>query len=801
MPSNPKYNAPPPRNRNNPATSTPPTTPPATSTAGKSTSNQNVESSSRTTTSNSSIIPQPRRRRSSFNREQSPSHDSIDNSLNNQNDDDSDNQASLSTNALEKIYGTTLQFNAESILSAVDLLYQRRESQFPNEKKKRYTIREILDVGTSNPICKEKHNDLPELDYRKLDWGIAPVPPKTVTESSKRYVIDRSKLLTFERSSRQTNDSATFPKSSSGRGRGTTSNQPRESSNSGTLNVAPTTTNGNSGVSRYASSATTTSSTIMRTSGKGALWFDEPVVDFKESSGALELTDEELERKKAFEEFRKAHQGTTGAGSFFGEMTDLGEALEDTLESSLEDNESLPLDETVGTMDPSAWNLPTPTLGSFDNSVDYMKSEELEDYFLGGMNQGTKSNFDTFLMKEEEEVVSAVPSKSSGRSRFGFGNEEGRKRSNIEESSTINPAVSSIFDPNINRQHVIPQKPLEEEVPPAHFDSFTVIDPSSNQFSMMSAEDLELQFLNSLNESKPVQPEPQPSVETAPSKLSISQLFQNISSAGSMNQPQNIVKEEAISHNLEQPSTSQFISPFQQYQEHKQSEKTEDSPSRQAKKPTSTTPSNSQASASRKLSKTSANSPFVPSHLMKKMGTNTEKKIKLKVATPPSTSTPVHKTSATTNQPSTTSNITTSSQPNSVPTASLSTVPSSNDHTLPPQQTMPTLGNTIPQQHMPSNMGMPMSPHMDQRQPQMRILQQPPAGFVPSHYPNSPSAFIPFNQGLHGVPPNFMPQQMPNNMFPMFPNMPQMPNNVFVPQENMHLFSLEELEREFFKKQ
>lgn len=193
---------------------TPSTTTPITPTPSSGVPISN-KTPTQTTTDPSRIIPQPRRRRSSVNREQqsSPSgelehtttttspnttngsnnhsttvHNNNTTSTQNNLDDDCENQAGLATNAIEKIFSTTLQFNAESILSAVDLLQQRREEQYPNEKRKRFTIREILEVGTKNPICNDRHNDLPDLDYRKLDWGITPVPPKAA-ELAKRYVF------------------------------------------------------------------------------------------------------------------------------------------------------------------------------------------------------------------------------------------------------------------------------------------------------------------------------------------------------------------------------------------------------------------------------------------------------------------------------------------------------------------------------------------------------------------------------------------------------------------------------------
>ncbi|KAG2374763.1 hypothetical protein C9374_010507 [Naegleria lovaniensis] len=830
-------------------------------------------------------------------------------------DDDSDIQAGLSTNAIQKIYNTTLQFNAESILAAVDQLQNRRAEQFPDETGRlRYSIRDVLDIGTSNPICTEKHPDLPDLDYRKLDWGITQAPSSSTQSSSKPV----SSSDPFKRPPRQhtTSESASNPFGSTSR-RGASS---RSQSGGGiggrdssafaqTLSSSASTGNN----SRYAAlSSTSGGSTVVRTGGgKGAIWFDS-------SASNDELTNEELERKKAFEEFRKTHQATTGAGSFFGDLSNTeGEALEEDYHTSL-DEETFGTDlhemkESSNASDLESYFF---TLSSHQNEYGQKEHSlsELEDSFLNLPTPSslapssqkrdkplfalgdTKTDAVPPFVSEDPVISTMIKGTKSGKSRFGFGSfDEQQLQSNISPASLLDehlpsgramtaqplndnsfaypqsaPNLQGLFttgslssqqqvSPLLRPMNAIPEflltgnaqtggskfssieKGINEEetkTAPAQFDQFAVID-SANQVSMMSAEDLENQFLLSLNDSssqplKQASPPSESSKIPALSNQGIEHLFKSLSSTATLSSTDSFTTAQ---NNVELPlattATPKFVSPFQQYQEHKEkAEKNiEDNtqPGTPSKQPTvkASTPSQSTATGTqRKLSKTSANSPFVPSHLMKKMGTNTEKKIKLKVTPSQATTTTSTSNAQTTvktgpqtssNQPVTASDASTSSnaaithsnipQQQSSPTTDTITtaLPSTTTSSLPhyassQQNTQPQ--NMINTAQPPNMQSMhPVSPLMDQMQPQPRMMHDKRFLFNPnSPFPNNPSAFIPPIMHPGFVPPH---QPYPNAGGMGFPNVPPgfmqntgvMYPNMFMPSQEM--MSVEDLEKEF----
>ncbi|KAL9642550.1 hypothetical protein ABK040_011117 [Willaertia magna] len=846
--------------------------------------------------SSSTIIPQPRRRRSSFNRESPPTNDQQHSSSNSSNslttgnngnnayspfDDDDFPPSALTTNALEKIFHSTLQLNGESILAAVDNLQLKREQQFPQEKKQRYTIREILEVGQNNPICTVKHDDLPELDYRKLDWGIIP-PAKPSTLDTKR----RPPLPPNTTSTTSTTGS------SSGIGSGNSINSS----------------------SRYSSTRTVSS--------KGALWFDEPI-DQKDNTGTMELTDEELERKKAFEEFirmKKLQEGGNGGQSISlvnpllegyeegGALEELGGLEGDDSLEKLEDNNMISSNELEDYFNSlkggnsggnNLLNNNNESNNMMNNTTDsvsrFFKQQQQQEQSLSeieksffdlvtptsnpvknpfGVDLNNNQNVDVSnivvekkptatmdgLANNEDTIISNLLTKKSGKSRFGFGT--GQNGGTTSSSTTDSTGSGSVSTPpilgnmfaTVNNNNLQPLQPpqgfkppqLGNEQPPMNF--FTLsptmngFDPSmpmfggmmqppnmhhmnippndlplfmrgdnhhhmhegnqlpefflsnnnqkghvfetfieeeinnpnvvnnnsnqSNQFDpylMMSAEDLEKQFLGNSSQSNN---------NTNDSNSKINQLFKAFEQKNDQQSPiltNNIVPPTNVPQNDTLTNTGNtFITPFQQYQEHKQQQQESVNENTDEVNPNTPVKSNNvkkgtptpTSTTARKLSKTSSNSPFVPSHLMKKMGTNTEKKIKQKATTGTTT------TSATTTPQKTTTNTVLSSSPTNQLT--------NNENK---QQT----NQSTPQQ--------------------IRILQKPP---VPSNNNNTmnnnnTSAFAPFSnqqQQYNNGQNSILTRLFTNNQQPPMNNMPS--NAPYIPTNDFsQALSLEELERQF----
>nr|CAG4713600.1 unnamed protein product [Naegleria fowleri] len=368
---------------------------------------------------------------------------------NNITDDDSDIQAGLSTNAIQKIYNTTLQFNAESILAAVDQLQNRRAEQFPDEKRLRYSIRDVLDIGTSNPICTEKHPDLPELDYRKLDWGIVQ-PPSSTAQSSTKPISSSDKRPPRQYPSESNSNpfGSTSRRGASGRSQSGAGISGRDSS-SAFASLSNSSSTGSS--SRYASVSSASGSTVVRSGGKGAIWFDS-------SASNDELTSEELERKKAFEEFRKTHQATTGAGSFFGDLSNTeGEALEEDYHASIdEETFGTDLQEMKESSNASDLESYFFTLSSHQNDFGKESSlSELEDSFLNLPTPSsstptqkrdkplftlgdTKTDTMPPFVAEDPVISTVIKGSKSGKSRFGFGSfDEQQMQSNTSPASLL----------------------------------------------------------------------------------------------------------------------------------------------------------------------------------------------------------------------------------------------------------------------------------------------------------------------------------------------------------------------------